>query len=173
MPQMEIVTVMILFAVSVVAIVLIIGLIFLKDKSESNYNQMMIEQQIKVEKELKERIDEADQMLKELNQFSSYIQSELEKKHKELLFLYQMIEDKEKKFAISKDVVTEQHSLEDFSNEIKENENGSEVHGVLNNKYYNSIIELYKSGKDTSSIAKELNIGKGEVELILGLSKTK
>ena len=112
-------------------------------------------------------------MLKELNQFSSYIQSELEKKHKELLFLYQMIEDKEKKFAISKDVVTEQHSLEDFSNEIKENENGSEVHGVLNNKYYNSIIELYKSGKDTSSIAKELNIGKGEVELILGLSKTR
>ncbi|NLM13141.1 MAG: hypothetical protein GX209_05305 [Epulopiscium sp.] len=168
MPQMEIVTVMILFVISVVAIVLVIGLFFMKDRSESNYNQMMIEQQIKVEKELKERIDEADQMLKELNQFSSYIQSELEKKHKELLFLYQLVEEKEKKLAVFK-------GEENYapSNNTKEKKEKLEVHRVLNNKYYNSVIDLYKSGKDTSSIAKELNIGKGEVELILGLSRTR
>ncbi|WP_341877216.1 DUF6115 domain-containing protein [Defluviitalea saccharophila] len=168
MPQMEIVTVMILFVISVVAIVVVIGLIFMKDKSESNYNLMMIDQQIKVEKELKERIDEADQMLKELNQFSSYIQSELEKKHKELLFLYQLIEEKEKKLAISNG-----GELQDYLSDIKEKKEELEVHNILNNKYYNSIIELYKSGKDTASIAKELNIGKGEVELILGLARTR
>ena len=158
------------FVISVGAIVLVIGLIFMKDKSESNYDLMMIDKQINIEQELKARIEEADQMLQELNQFSSYIKSELETKHRELLFLYQLIEEKEKFFVPLK---TEENNDNYVNVKDKDKDRDLQAFTILNNKNYNSIIELYKAGKDTVSIAKQLNIGKGEVELILGLAKTR
>lgn len=162
MPHSEIMNTMIFFLIAVGIIILIIGLIFMKDKT-SNASNKSFDKQIEMDNMLKTRINEADKMLQELSQLSSYIKSELEKKHKELLFLYQMID--EKKASSLKKTINNEESVP------KNDEEDLKASVFLNNKNYNKIIELYKMGKDTSTIARQLKIGKGEVELILGLAK--
>jgi len=52
---------------------------------------------------------------------------------------------------------------------IVENTN-QDIH-VLQSKYYNDVIKYKQQGKTPDQIAKQLNIGKGEVNLILGIAQ--
>lgn len=45
-----------------------------------------------------------------------------------------------------------------------------DVH-ILQSQYYNDVIKYKQQGKTPDQIAKQLNIGKGEVNLILGIAQ--
>ncbi|WP_058485181.1 DUF6115 domain-containing protein [Defluviitalea phaphyphila] len=196
MSQIEIINSMLLFLVVVGIIMLIIGIFFIKEKQ--NINAYLIDdKQEEIDKQLNDKIEEADKMLQELNEFSSYLKSDVEKKYKELLFLYQLIDEKEKNisnlyYLENQKVVSdvdkiEENIQEDIEEDIKKNKDNIETNleknnkenmgentqesMILNNKNYDNIIKLYKRGVNPTDIAKELDIGKGEVELVLSLTK--
>lgn len=167
MLQSEILNIMIFFVISIGMIILIIGLVFIKEKNQGEHSSNKNEN---FEKELESQINEADKMLQELNHFSSYIKEELDNKYKELLFVYQLIDEKGKELSNDKiQLVSEKNDKN--SSDKDNNAHDLEALQILNNKNYDQIIKLYKEGNDISSIAKKLNIGKGEVQLILGLAK--
>ena len=93
-------------------------------------------------------------MVEEMNDFTIYMVKELENKHKELILLYQLINEKEeqmeeksKKTPVIQDEKIEQNLP----------------------KKQKQVIDLYKQGNTIDTIAKKLQLGKGEVQLIIGL----
>ena len=58
-----------------------------------------------------------------------------------------------------------------FTNQIhKKEEKNKDIH-LLQSKYFNDVIKYKQEGKTPDQIAKQLNIGKGEVNLILGIAQ--
>jgi hypothetical protein len=157
---------MIFFVISIGVIILITGLLFMKEKNNKDSTS---KRETDLENKLETQINEADNMLQELNNFSSFVKSELDNKYKELLFLYQLIEEKNQDLSNTNANTSNKKSKYSIDENSKTND--LEALQVLNNKNYDNIIKLHKEGKDISTIAKELNIGKGEVQLILGLAK--
>lgn len=136
--------------------------------------------------------DEVRNKILELNEYGEYLKEELEKKHKELLFLYQMILEKQKQMQI--DTLEQQvGSVGHRNTAIQENEpsnsmvhhdspraksgNGSEDGDMQQSKQAGEggrncnkeILDMSLAGYDISEIAKKLNIGTGQVELVLNL----
>lgn len=114
--------------------------------------------------DLEEAIKEAKYMIRELNQFSETVSQEIEKKHQELLFLYNRIEDKNKKNEVQYQERKKDTNI--YSNPTKAQESKQKDKSITN-----KVIQGYKSGKNIETIAKDLHIGKGEVKLILDLQK--
>lgn len=161
----------------ILGIICIIISFLLKDKSkiiEEEHNQheeTISNNNYNINKE--EIINEVNNKILELNDYSNFIKKELNEKHKELLFLYQLINEKEvniKKIAEdnlykeekpkNKEPITIFDDLpldETVDNKIKDQNN--------------QILSLYKEGYNITEIAKALNVGKGEIKLILDLYK--
>ena len=105
----------------------------------------------------------------ELDDYHNFVKDEIEKKHKELLFLYQMISEKEKVIRqIQLDIETlKSESTVDENNAIKEMpKSGTDISATPRSK---KIIDLKRQGYEAKEIAKILGIGVGEVSLILNL----
>ena len=112
----------------------------------------------------RKQINLVNEKVLELGDYHNFVKEEIENKHKELLFLYQMISEKEK--AIKKIQVEIEHYQE-----VKE---GHEEVVVLKKEpvttnYNRKIIELREKGYDAIEIAQLLDIGIGEVNLVLNL----
>ena len=115
----------------------------------------------------------------ELNEYGEFLKSELDGKHKELLFLYQMVSEKEraiqkkssenKEDGITNEVMTEgvNESETISKNEITANE----IQEFKEIQYNKKILDLSLEGYSNQEIAKRLNIGTGQVELVLNLFK--
>ncbi|MBQ1192904.1 MAG: hypothetical protein IIX45_02155 [Lachnospiraceae bacterium] len=163
-----------------------------------------------------------------LGDYSEDVNTKITKNHDEVMFLYDMLSDKEKtvkntvkdiealKVSVKKmvddndlledtaeedsgalkekiEAVMESpaESVSDISNDDKKDESvlikdnvysvsdnlsSEEMKNSRDNKKINSnkeILELYKQGKSTMEIAKELNLGMGEVKLVIDLFKTR
>ena len=132
-----------------------------------------------------------------LGDYSSDIQEKISQNHDEVMFLYNMLNDKEevlkntirdieavkasvKKMAIVNDVakdVTKKESetakevekTEETKVEVKTTEKTSSIRkrGISNNNQM--ILDLYAKGKSNIEIAKELGLGIGEVRLVIDL----
>ena len=132
-----------------------------------------------------------------LGDYSSDIQEKISQNHDEVMFLYNMLNDKEevlkntirdieavkasvKKMAIVNDVakdVTKKESeaakevekTEEPKIEVKTTEKTSSIRkrGISNNNQM--ILDLYAKGKSNIEIAKELGLGIGEVRLVIDL----
>ncbi|MBS5793542.1 MAG: DUF6115 domain-containing protein [Lachnospirales bacterium] len=113
-------------------------------------------------KEMKDAIDQADLAIDDLNLLSDEVFKRFDEKQKQLLFIYEAIE---KKKNISNKGNVDIKIDEDISKEIKKKNN------ISLNPIANRVNELYKEGMSISNIAKELNIGKGEVDLMIKLGK--
>lgn len=136
-----------------------------------------------------ENINDINKKILEINEYSEFIKGELDNKHKELLFLYQMINDKSKELKETKGTDGTngtQHNNEEkeetienknrdkkvefegtqHSNKQIEERNKSVEHN--NNKI---ILDLVDKGYDTQEIAKMLDLGEGEVRFVLNLYK--
>lgn len=159
---------LILTVIVIGIIVIIVSILY------SRYEQKKLEAvQVKKERTDEERIeyDDVRQKIIELNEYGEYLKAELDKKHKELLFLYQMILEKQKEINI--------HQLEAQMGDAKEVPIKDEVavtehlkeeishHEPMN--YNEAILTLAKEGKTSTEIAKQLHIGKGQVDLVLNL----
>jgi len=136
---------------------------------------------------LKDTISDADNSITEFSKISQNIFEEINFKHKELLYLYSIIEKKQiqnsdkinlnsnsnKEMLVAKTMeIIAAKNIEnientDFLNEIKGN-----VMNYTNSKY-KEIVNLKNSGMNISEIAKSLNIGQGEVMLVLEMERGK
>lgn len=142
-----------------------------------------------------------------VNDFSNQVLEKINKNHEEVVFLYQMLNDKEEqlkkllgqvdesKKSLSKEVKQVSDSVQAVRNNSNipiSNENNSDIDSLivissihkdelesniednqllekdnLNNNQ--RIINLYKAGKSVMEIARELELGQGEVKLVLDL----
>ncbi len=133
-------------------------------------------------KELKEIIEDAKDMIEELNKFSDYIVTQMDIKNKELLINLKAydeklnsLEAKANKYSYKNEPVIEnvyidQVEYPEYDYAEKNINNGREKAPQISNKY-KQVIEMSNQGMSCTEIARELNIGKGEIELILELGK--
>ena len=130
-----------------------------------------------------------------VSEYSDTVLSEINKNHQEVMFLYDMLNDKhislkktvtvvEKKAkeaeAIAKEafhtlqpeVVVPVSNRETVQEEVPMQKNVAAFEPMTDKKNSNeAILALYKLGKNKVQIAKELGLGVGEVELVIGLFK--
>ncbi len=163
----------ILFFISVIIgiVLVIVSLILGAKKTESiqSDNDSTTEKQ----NELIKVIEDADDAIEQLNSISKSIFEEQEQKYQELLYLYQIIDNKKQELLNIKIPTT---AFENSSNKnIKDDSKADDIKNIkLNfpsNPIHNKIVSLYNSGKSITQIAQQLNIGQGEVDLVLELNK--
>nr|WP_317358271.1 hypothetical protein [uncultured Tyzzerella sp.] len=109
-------------------------------------------------KEMKDTIDQADLAIDDLNLMSEQIFKRFDEKQRQLLFLYETIEKKKAMSSGNVDIKIDEEALPN---------NKPKKKYVSNHPMANEIKELHKQNMSISDIAKTLNIGKGEVELII------
>lgn len=135
---------------------------------------------IKEKNEIKVKMEEADKTLTELNKFSTYISDQLESKHKELLFLYELIDEKQTKLKVEEENLTMKtkeidDKIEKEMSNIKKQSKTKDTKKKIVSKPTMSVREkicnLYKTGKTIEEIAKEMKKGKGEIRLMLDVDK--
>ena len=110
--------------------------------------------------------------ISELNKMGSLIKSDIDAKYKEILFLYNLMEDKHKQIEA---LVLKNDALAGFDNVIKETLPAAPPQGesdfpraLLPN--HKIIIQMSERGQSVADIARELGIGQGEVKLILSIA---
>ncbi len=131
-----------------------------------------------------------------VNEYSDTVLAEIHKNHQEVMFLYDMLNDKHTSLKKTATVVEKKaKEAEAIVNEAfvslkpekidepakkealpKEQLKNSRAKKDTKNKQNNSnanILALYKQGMDKVQIARELGLGVGEVELVIGLFKEK
>ena len=103
-------------------------------------------------------VSEANQTMEEINKTAKTIFDELEEKHQELLFLYNMIEErKNEEVGPASDIIF--------------NEPRPKRPEHFKNPKLGKIRALYDQGMTEEEIARTLGIGQGEVKLILSIGK--
>jgi len=128
-------------------------------------------------------LSEADSAIAELDGKSRAVFQELDDKYRELLFLYNMIDDKKAamedaprpraRSVRSESARTAKSRLaaDSVANPRVDVVVGDRVRRRLQSPRAKQILALAAEGLDVSAIAKKLSIGKGEVSLILELGK--
>lgn len=145
----------------------------------------------------------ANQKIMAVGNYSEDVLKNIEENHNEVMFLYNMLNDKETtlkntvrdieavKVSVRKMADNVENDVQAWGNEIKlspeeetvpaedkeeqpsqeavpEMEDAEEEDQRSNKE---KILELYRQGKSNIEIAKQLNLGVGEVNLVLGLFK--
>ncbi|NLK73759.1 MAG: hypothetical protein GX288_00520 [Clostridiales bacterium] len=117
-----------------------------------------------------------------LSEYSDEVLEKINRNHEEVVFLYQMLNDKEEqlKNAISEfnsnsQRIYENKYVSDMDKEASEKKeqitiSDQDSEGDINN-HNNLILEEYKKGKSIIEISKSLGIGQGEVKLVVDLYK--
>lgn len=155
---------MILTFILIGIIIIIVSFLF------SKYDHYVQEEENKKHlKRADERInyDEVRDKILELNEYGEYLKEELDKKHKELLFLYQMILEKQKELQIES--LDKKININSIDKELVNSESNDENKSKTNSN--KEILDLSLAGYKTHEIAKKLKIGQGQVELVLNLYK--
>lgn len=120
------------------------------------------------DEQFRKEISLIDEKIVEMNDYHEFVQKQMEDKHKELLFLYQMMTEKEKAFKDQVRLFDERYMSLKQPDAQKVMEHTMPVQDMDLNKK-KQIIELARKGMSDLDIAKTLNIGQGEVSLILNL----
>lgn len=149
-------------------------IIFSVFRKESTY-KINVEEAKAVQEDLNVAIEDADGAINELNGLCSNAFDEFEEKYQELLFLYQMIEEKKNNSSLNikvdnENTKAEKKSAKEKTVSSKKNENKTRKSNYANPKL-SDILKLQKQGLSIAEIAKELNMGQGEVKLIAELGK--
>ena len=112
-------------------------------------------------------IDEAsDAALDEINKTSRIVLDEIEKKYQAMLFLYNLLEEKKKEInaVLEQPVKLAANTPSEIKPPAKKQQSAKQ------NARNEKIFQLSEEGMQINEIAKELNIGQGEVKLILDLA---
>ncbi len=135
---------------------------------------------------------DSEEMIEELNRISGYIYESLDSKTNEIQDVLLSVDEKiaelkslniEKSKSIkdAADNKTKESSrevmgiqaieLKNFTEEFNSLKNSkSKSKGIALNSRYKEVINLSQSGLGETEIAKKLNIGKGEIQLVLGMN---
>lgn len=160
------------------------------DHIEEQVKKALLDYTQSITMETKQKIDSiVNENIAAVDQYSKSVLEEVKTIHKETMFLYSMLNEKEKEFKamvlpqipqqteathtenLSTDskVIDRQfgtklkQKLESISKEeiIKESDETGDMKRI--------VLSLYKKGKDPLQIARELELGVGEVKLIIDL----
>lgn len=140
-------------------IFIIIGYAVGKTRQQVNEDEAAMEDEA-----FRKQINLVNEKVLELNDYHDFVKEEIEKKHKELLFLYQMIGEKEKRI---KEIQLEIEHLIQSNPQPVEVSEAADMVKVRN--FNRRIIALKEQGYEAKEIAKILDIGQGEVQLVLNL----
>lgn len=125
--------------------------------------------------ELQQVIEDAEQLLEELNNFSTYIVTRMEEKQQDVEAVIQQADQRLNLFEQIGDIGIEMpdkrvqpQTIEIEPLQKMESTTPKAVKGkvIPLNEKKRQVIKLYKDGLDSTEIAKLLNMGKGEIELI-------
>ena len=105
-------------------------------------------------------VNEADEAISELNDMSKNMMKELDNKYQELLYLYNLIDEKQKGFVPAAASSTSSSSPAPVA--------AKKAMASINPKFAR-VLEMFETGKSIEDIAIEMDMGKGEVGLILNL----
>ncbi|HHW47808.1 MAG TPA: hypothetical protein GXX14_04210 [Clostridiaceae bacterium] len=175
----------IIFTGIVLIIVALVSVLFDRKKSW-DFDKRIDEKK----QELLELISDAEEMVNELNRISDYIVTQVNAKSDELRQSLRECESKLKEinsrvcFDANNDVTTEKETdiksiiIEnknsgDFSAEQTDNvlDDNNNEKGIPVKAKYREVLQLAEKGLTDTEIAKRLNIGKGEIQLILELNR--
>lgn len=151
-------------------IIMIVGIVitaysFVKIRKEEEQDQRMKNFDLEDRAEsLNKTRDEAEDTIYELNLVSENILDEIELKYQELLFLYNLIDEKEKASHLINNI-----DIEVDNSTLDEKTKANVI--IPTNPKYKEIFKLSNDGETIPSIARNLGIGQGEVKLILELGK--
>ena len=147
----------VVFIVMVFGIIIIISTFMSIRKSGNKFNERRQSEEFTM-RAINASMSEADQTMEEINNTAKKIFEELEDKHQELLFLFNMIEErKNEEIGPASDVIF---------NDIRQKRPDN-----YKNPKLGKIRALYDQGMTEEEIAKTLGIGQGEVKLILSIGK--
>lgn len=173
----------ILFFISViVGIILVVISLILGVKRNEEIEMDQFDSTTEKQNELIKVIEDADDAIEQLNSVSKSIFEEQEQKYQELLYLYQIIDDKKQELLNVFDKITSIEFKRDLSGDIKEesfeitdinnkSDREDKSNFEITDSKNNEIINLYNSGHTVTQIAQQLNIGQGEVSLVIKLNK--
>lgn len=133
----------------------------------------------------------SNEKISAVSEFSETVLQDIHKSHQEVMFLYDMLHDKQKNLretakevdrtsAIAKETKNElENAVKLYQEELVQEPSAPEqkqaelpevdvenVSGANNNE---KILEMHKQGKSNVAIAKELGLGVGEVKLVIDL----
>ena len=150
--------------------ILFIVLSFLYDRTKKTLDQ---DEAALDDETFRKQISIINEKIVEMNEYHDYVQKEMEKKHKELLFLYQMISEKEKlvrqiQTTRFDDTLIRVDSKEPTSIKTEEKTEEKTLQAATTNTNI-KILEMKRQGYQAAEIAKILNIGQGEVQLVINL----
>ncbi|HOQ38286.1 MAG TPA: hypothetical protein PLR73_11360 [Acetivibrio sp.] len=128
-------------------------------------------------------IADAELMIDELNRISDYIVSEVDKKSKEVQKAFESIDEKAKSISQDNDALIKDNG---FDTGRLPNGGGFVINAepslvkshrmidekiIAVNSKHKEVIALAQRGFNETEIAKKLSMGKGEIQLILGVNK--
>lgn len=153
--------------------IIIIIVSFLLDKYQGHLIKLENE---KIEQKSNRQIDydEVVQKIIELNEYGEFLKADLDKRQKELVFIYQLLLDKQKEVneLISSKTVKAKSDQPDLQKAIKvpePNLNHKLEVPISNQNFNKQIMDMTVEGYTSTEIAKALKIGKGQVELVQNL----
>lgn len=123
-----------------------------KLKGEGMYFDLYVKEQ-----EIRKAITEADEIIDELKYTSEALVDQIDHSIKEFKESINKIKENEIKIIKDQEIISNENSKEVIKDKID------------SNKKINMIYEYYNKGMDVAEIARLLDIGKGEVSLILSL----
>jgi len=126
------------------------------NKNDAEAQDEYIENKLEI---LGSSVSEADEAISELSDMSKNMMKELDNKYQELLYLYNLIDEKQKDTIASSDTKATSKAVAP----AKKN-----AIAAINPKFAR-VFEMYEAGANIEDIAIEMDMGKGEVGLILNL----
>lgn len=149
-------------------------------KEMSDYLEDKKEQTISETEEYLNR--KSNEKIMEFDEFSSQIMEKINHNHEEVVFMYQMLSDKEEQLKehltrTSKKNPTQAAGIEKKKETLqkkvpekeKKVEKKAEVPPSQDSDLNAQMLALYKQGKSILEISKMLHVGQGEVKLIVSL----
>ena len=141
-------------------------------------------------KAINSSLDEAERAANDLSKFAESVMNDIDSKHKELLFIYNLIDEKKTETASlysakntpprtnnAKQTSLPQDSLQTVKNNIPAQPKKSDIPAQSKKSdihpKHKEIITEYNNGRSVAEIAKSLNMGQGEVKLIIELAKAR
>lgn len=140
-------------------------------------------------KAINSSIDEAEKVIEELNKFSASVLNEINAKHQELLFIYNLIDEKKAELknvynfdrpqkpspqtqAKDRNKPKREPFLKENDTVVSEKPKSDKQTSYIHPKH-KEIAQMSEEGLTITEISKNLGLGQGEVKLILELIKAR
>ena len=119
-------------------------------------------------KKVEDSIKEADEAVEELNKVAGSVMAELEGKYKEVLFLYNLIDEKKQELYSQYGNKNAEKPARPAQSAVRST-TGARQRKDIHHPMKNEILKLHEMKTPVADIAKTLGIGQGEVSLVLEL----